>query len=266
MIPKIIHQIFLSGAPPLSAMPSLWKTYSNQFKTMYSNWSVVFWNGAKADGFVRAQYPDWTALMEHAPVAALRTDILRYMLLYNFGGWYFDMDCEPVRPVDELCGHSVILPLEEGTTIDDADARIGNAVLASEPGHWFWKKALAAIWKNRVAIARLSSAEREQVIDLTGPRFLHRVFCELSTEEQALFTLPAQNYFHAPVPHPMTRADAARIKKNPEIYALHHSHSTWRTTNKKDTQAAFRRRMVARNPALNALSAFWNKHIKPKKD
>lgn len=62
------------------------------------------------------------------------SDALRFLTLFKFGGYYFDLDMIQLRPVTRLRNFVV----EEGT------GKLGSSVIHVERGHPFIKKALEA--------------------------------------------------------------------------------------------------------------------------
>lgn len=54
-----------------------------------------------AEEFIKQEYP--SIVMEafsKFPIIVQRTDFLRYLLLYRYGGYYADFDTECLRPVE----------------------------------------------------------------------------------------------------------------------------------------------------------------------
>lgn len=83
-IPKIIHQIWLSDSPPDSWMD----TFRVSFRHAHPNWRYELWTPARVQALHlhnRAAYDNETSM-------AGKADILRYELLYKFGGIYVDAD------------------------------------------------------------------------------------------------------------------------------------------------------------------------------
>lgn len=52
----------------------------------------------------------------------MRADAIRYLLLYQLGGLYLDLDYEMLSPFD-LRHHAVVLPLETDLSLHEGGAR-----------------------------------------------------------------------------------------------------------------------------------------------
>lgn len=94
MIPKIIHQLWVGPLP----MPERWM---RTWREMHPDWSYVLWDEAKVFG------RRW-ANRRHVEFYRRRrqwhgvSDLVRYEILFEQGGFMPEADSECVRPVDEL--------------------------------------------------------------------------------------------------------------------------------------------------------------------
>ena len=85
-------------------------------------------------------------------------DVLRYMLLYKYGGMYLDMDVECFAAADDSLGdYTIVL---QGTGIEG----VTNAVMASAPNNTFWLEVL------RTCQERADKPEFKIAIQATGPK------------------------------------------------------------------------------------------------
>ncbi len=257
MIPTIIHQVFFTRHLKKNnayTIPKTWKKYRQTFKKLHPHWQHMLWSYDNALPFIQAHYPKWLEFFRDIPLLVAQADIIRYMLLWKFGGWYFDLDCEALQAIDSFANHEVLLPLEFSLAFGDTHDQIGNAILASRPQHPLWEKLLTRIWHHRHEIQVLTESNKERVIALTGPTMVHHTFHELDKTIKAHCTVLKREHFHMPFKHPLTHTEYKKLRKNSEIFALHHSYSTWRSTNIK---SLFRRKAIARNRLLHALSKLW---------
>lgn len=257
MIPFIMHNVFLSKTTHKHAeraIPYIWKRYKKTFKNIHRHWQHMLWTYDNAMPFIKAQYPKWQRFFCDIPVPVVQADILRYMVLSHFGGWYFDLDCEAIRPVDTLCNNEVALPLERSVAFGDAYNQIGNTVLASKPHHPLWDAVLANILEHKNEILAIADHNKERIIALTGPTLVQRTFDALDTTAQKRCNVLKREHFHMPMSHPLTHTEYKTLRKNRDVFALHHSDSTWRNT---DTRALFRRKIIARIAFLHTLSKAW---------
>lgn len=91
MIPKIIHQVWLKGSPH-SPPSKLMRT----FITHHVGWKYQLWNEDNIRPLLNQKQFDWTKRIDK------KADILRYEMLYQFGGIYADVDFVCLKPFDPL--------------------------------------------------------------------------------------------------------------------------------------------------------------------
>jgi hypothetical protein len=94
MIPKIIHQIWIGDKPA----PNNWM---NSWKNKHQEWKYILWDNEKIktlDIINKKQFNFyWNQKRWHGV-----SDILRYEILYKFGGVMPEGDHECINPIDEL--------------------------------------------------------------------------------------------------------------------------------------------------------------------
>ena len=60
-------------------------------------WRVVLWNRRHAEDLVESRFPELVQIYRGFPRPVQRADLLRYLLLYEYGGFYADLDVLCVR-------------------------------------------------------------------------------------------------------------------------------------------------------------------------
>lgn len=134
-IPKIIHQIWL-GSP----VPPVYERYMKSWQEKHPNWEYYLWT----DENVHELFPLYNQqYYDAAENYGMKSDILRWELLYRFGGLYVDMDYECLNPMDEL--HYIY---DFYTGIQPLDAiflQLGAALVGSVPGHPIMKHCIETI-------------------------------------------------------------------------------------------------------------------------
>jgi hypothetical protein len=99
-IPKKIHQICLE---PYSKSPGIMKEYSELWKLMNPNWQYIIWTDSDVTDDLLGRYKDIYYFFKEVRIKA---KILTYIILYKHGGIYIDLDCRPLKPLnDELLKH-----------------------------------------------------------------------------------------------------------------------------------------------------------------
>lgn len=93
-IPKVIHQIHL-GNKPLSNQELKWQ---KTWKAYNPDWEFILWDDErlKSIDIINQDY------LDDCDNYSMKSDILRFDILYQFGGLYIDTDFECLKPIDPL--------------------------------------------------------------------------------------------------------------------------------------------------------------------
>ncbi len=105
MIPKIIHYVWIGDSP----LPKTVRTCIESWKKYCPDFEIKQWGNeilAEIDNRYVSQaleYKKW----------AFVSDYIRLYVLYRYGGFYLDTDCEITASIDEFTKYSHVLGLEE---------------------------------------------------------------------------------------------------------------------------------------------------------
>ena len=146
---------------------------------------------------IATRFPQWLTLWNDLPLSIMRADMIRYFILYEFGGVYADLDFEALQSLDNMIvtvqktarqrssddsddsdtsdtsdtdkneHHSCILgqePKEHAHVLYKVPTLVCNALMASCPGHPFWMEVIELI-----AARHASGKFQHRVLKLTGP-------------------------------------------------------------------------------------------------
>jgi len=171
-IPKIIHQIWF-GDQDLRP-----KKLMKQWEEMNPDWEYWLWTEKELSEFFpklenQRHYNEFEYLYEHLHhknqnikthhYLAGRSDLVRYEILYEYGGFFIDADAKCLRPLDDfLCDNDSFSVFENETVRGEL---IANGYLASTEKNYLM----------RILINRLK--QKKTIIDNepwinTGPLFL----------------------------------------------------------------------------------------------
>jgi mannosyltransferase OCH1-like enzyme len=135
------------------------------------------------------------AVFERARFGPMRSDIWRYLVLLEYGGWYFDIKSRlkvPLREVTPDSAEAVIA--YEPSALDDANGaphpsvahpgqRVANWAIAFKPGHPFLERLIEAITEAAVAAnGRVFAHPKSAILATTGPEMLGRVLHRYADE------------------------------------------------------------------------------------
>jgi len=160
------------------------------------------WNELNPDWQMNIQTPDGVApvvsnhdhrnIYQQMSTAIQRCDLARPLLLEQYGGVYSDLDVQPFRDLDWLCGlfpNARVLLIEE-VTLSRASSirrgnrypirqgnperrlRVGNFWMASTPGHPFWRDVMDLVEQRR----HLEVENDYDVIYTTGPDVISEAY------------------------------------------------------------------------------------------
>jgi inositol phosphorylceramide mannosyltransferase catalytic subunit len=134
MVPRIFHQIWLGRHP----LPDDNAAYVETWKRHHPTWEHRFWTEDNLPTDLRR--PEVRERTRH-PVE--RADILRYELLWRYGGVYVDVDFECRRSIEPEIGDAEFFTAYlKPKNIVKAHKRVNNAFIGSVPGHPLLDRAL----------------------------------------------------------------------------------------------------------------------------
>lgn len=198
MIPKLLHLIWVGSEFPSRFQPNLasWMDH-------HPTWSVQLW-GEDTRPKLRNEnlYRHAEQYVRPDAVGQFRADLLRYELLYLYGGFYADVDTYPLRSIDlALVGRSEFAVREDPRWI-------GNTYLGATPGHPTFDKLIG------VLESRVPEKAGQAATVVSGPQFLTPIWaedgCYVSGETEKWFPYSWRDVRAGTVP-----------SVEPDVYAVH---------------------------------------------
>ena len=192
---------------PSPIPPFVWSTWNTnkfgrthgreilRFRELNPDHSFVILSDRDAAEFVKEHFAgqEIADIYFGAHFGAMRADILRYLLLYSFGGWYFDIKSSCTAPLSTLVASTdELLVTYEDIRLDPRDSalpcdlryrdrRVAQWVIASKPGHAFIELVLQRIVENAPRFANRRWREpKSAIIDFTGPGLFTRSLHEFA--------------------------------------------------------------------------------------
>jgi len=98
-IPKKIH--FTCKCKTDITNP-IWIECLNKYYKMYSDYEIIIHDNEDIYNIVEKHFPQYLEKIKKIKIGAVLADIFRYLILYLEGGIYSDLDCEPIKHIDEL--------------------------------------------------------------------------------------------------------------------------------------------------------------------
>lgn len=127
-IPKIIHQIWLGSKQAPSDLMNHWITINPKFR-------YILWT--------EANLPDLKnkVQFEATPKMNDKADILRYEILYRYGGFFMDADSLPLKPLDDLLEYDIVTVAEGRANF------LVNGIIGITPKHPAMKMMIDEVGK-----------------------------------------------------------------------------------------------------------------------
>jgi mannosyltransferase OCH1-like enzyme len=140
MIPRIIHQSW-----KVAKIPDRWLGFQETWRNNHPHHDYHFWTDDSNRDFVSKIFPEFLPVYDGYRHGVSRADLARYLVVSHYGGIYVDLDCESLRPLDDLlAGRTLVFGLEPQSHVAKPAVAsrgfrriIGNALFASEPRHPF---------------------------------------------------------------------------------------------------------------------------------
>jgi inositol phosphorylceramide mannosyltransferase catalytic subunit len=120
-------------------------------RALNPEFEYLFFDDAKVEQLVERDFPQYRAVFRSFPFAIQRCDFFRYLAVYRYGGFYFDLDVLLASGLSTLLERGCVFPFERLTFSHrlrelGMDWEIGNYAFGAAAGHPF----LEAIIENCV--------------------------------------------------------------------------------------------------------------------
>lgn len=204
-VPMIIHQL---APQEKEKWHHSWQPCQATWLEKYPDFSYRMWTDEDIDSLIKDRFPAFLPIYNAYPKNIHRYDVVRYFILFEYGGIYADMDMECVNNFFDL------LPVGKVSIAESAipGEMYQNALMASPAHHPYWHYVLNDI---------IAFRNVEWILVSTGPQLIERVanivppnmFHALPFETFAVDSYPSSEK----VFHKSMRSD---------IYCIHHGSCT----------------------------------------
>jgi mannosyltransferase OCH1-like enzyme len=154
-IPRLLHQNYQAGE---AALPAELLGIQRRLRAANPGWTYRFWDAAGAESFIGETYGNAVLskyLRINPQYYAARSDLLRYLALYAYGGVYLDMKSSCRIPLDDAvrAGETFLL-MSSGNHGDFRElAKVPNGeyhqwVIVTVAGHPFLKAVIERVLGN----------------------------------------------------------------------------------------------------------------------
>ncbi len=213
LIPKIIHQIWL-GSPVPQEYYALQKTWLDNHPT----WEYKLWTDKEVKELLNNPEfftPELKGYYNEAVNYGEKSDILKWLLIYHYGGLYTDIpDYECLKPLDLF--HHCYDFYTGVQPLDTSMVQLGAALFAARPHHPILEHCIETLRDDR---------DKPQIVVKTGPIHFTRSFCIVAPQYNGpAVALPASYFYPRGYYDPL---DKRSLWLRPESFAVHHWAGSW---------------------------------------
>lgn len=210
--PKIIHQVYGFWDKNI---PKNIQHRIDIWKKMHPEYKYILWNKKSSREFIKLNYNWFLKLYDTYQYNVQRADVIRYFILYHYGGIYSDIDLEPVKKIDTL--------LEKYKDKEAIFYRSSNSDLLtndfmiSKPKNKFWKK----VWHDLILNHNFSSLSKHlTVMYTTGPLLIDGSYEEFLLKKKYIYIINSKY---------INNCDISTIKPcyNKEAYLKRYEGNSW---------------------------------------
>lgn len=207
LIPQIIHMVWLG-----SSIPREFYEFIRSWEYYHADWRLYIWTDEQVKRLPLINQE----LYDQAINYGQKADILRYELLYRFGGFYVDMDFRCLKSIEPLRSYKFVIGISNVGTVD-----LGIGFIGSVPGNPILHEVI-------YSMKQTSITSLVDILHMTGNMHFLRTFMRVAPlYSERLITLPASYLY----PLPNTARLLAREQQDkfikPESFAIHYWACSW---------------------------------------
>lgn len=189
----------------------VWKTWSSKTPAMFSSnvellkkknpsYKYMFFKDEMIDEFFTENYPEYYETYQNLPLNIQKVDFCRYVLLYHYGGFYFDLDIKMLHPLDNsLLTNECVFPVDEiidpetckgdvrfNTYCDKIDILLGQYGFGCCKKSPFMKQLIDAIHNNldnNIKTYKRTKNREYFVYQTTGPDFVTKEYLKYKNKK-----------------------------------------------------------------------------------
>lgn len=228
---KIIHQVWFGTIPNKSEAKKAYKKlkiYRDSWLIKNPNWCRIEWNKEMTISLLKNFYPEHIDMFNKYIYEIQRCDVVRYLILHRYGGWYADMDYYCNRPLDDAMSeykNSIYFVQTPNNVLGQDADHISNSLMYSTPNHSFWKQLMIELQKNQELPFYYSKHLR--VMFSTGPAILNRVYHKYKNI-YSVKSLPWKLF------HPYGIKDLKlSLNQNKDVFTIHLGKGSWEDKDSK---------------------------------
>ena len=186
-IPKRIIQVWKTWS---EKSPKMFSNYIESIKSVNPGYEYMFFKDNEINKFLEKNYPEYYDTFLKLPLNIQKVDFFRYIAIYHYGGFYFDLDVKALQPLDNLLDNNCVFPVDEIITKEmckskrfekfcekDMNFLLGQYAFGAAPGDPFIKLVIDKIHMNiHNYIHYFIPNSDDYVYKTTGPDFITNLY------------------------------------------------------------------------------------------
>ena len=144
-IPHILHQVLQD-----EYVIANYSKYIKSFIKHNPKWQYRFWTHESGRRLMAEKHPYLLNTFDSLPLKGVKkTDFVKYVVMYEYGGFYSDIDVMNLRPLDIVTTKYACIippePFEHSTFLYNMPVVLNTAIFMCRPKHPFFKMILWAL-------------------------------------------------------------------------------------------------------------------------
>lgn len=199
---KYCHQIWWQGE---KSIPLKYKPFCEKWKKLHEGVIYEFWDENRIRILIENELNWFLNTWESINEMIIKIDTSKIVILYLRGGWYCDMDMEPMKDVRHLLkGKKLVFsqtPVTEAILLRKISKRlvkyvagveyfsfmlINNAFMGGEKNHFIFMECLKNIKRNLESLDRRNYLYPSWVANIAGPELLCKTLYQNSKKLKQL--------------------------------------------------------------------------------
>lgn len=205
-IPRLIIQTWKNHNIPSKYINSICS-----IKRYNPNYKFMFFTDKDIDKFIKEEYPQYYSTYKRLPVIIQKIDFFRYIAVYHYGGFYFDLDMTGLYSVDNLLKYECVFPVDMILTParcastrfkkycdKGLDYILGQYAFGAKPKHPFIKALIDGINDNidKYLQEFKTNQTLHYVYASTGPDYVMNVYLDYKDKNEVhVLEYPESQYF-----------------------------------------------------------------------
>lgn len=222
---KLIHQIWYDIGKGKD-IPDKYKEYQKTWLKYFPNAKYILWNEKMGDELMYTKYNKYYDAYKNIKYPIMKIDILRYCILYHYGGMYIDMDYKCLDNFDDYLNkhiNKIIFINEQPNQIFNTIYRrklVSNSMIISTKPHIeFWNKLIDECFRRICTFYDIHHVY--YVMKTTGPGMLNEIINNFNDKNNYIHILPSGQFNFC------NDCNICNPSKTDKLYAIHDYISYW---------------------------------------